>query len=341
MHVLKCMAMAGLLLFVAAPAAQARGQIRIVGSSTVYPFAASVAEHYGRIGDFHTPVVESTGTGAGIKLFCEGVGEHYPDIVDASRRMLAAEYEQCAKQGIHQVVEVKIGFDGITLANAAKAPLFHLNRKEIFLALARTVPDASGQLVANPFTRWQQVNPALPDLPIRVYGMPPVSGTRDTFVELVMEKGCEQVPQIMALADARERKQRCKQIREDGAFIEAGENGNLIVQKLLGDEAALGILGFSFLDQNAGVIHASEIEGSQPDFENIQSGRYAISRPLYIYVKGEHLAVVPGMREFVQEFLSEGASGDEGYLVAKGIIPLLEQERLQNRSAVLKALTAQ
>lgn len=320
--------------------AMAGGQIRIVGSSTVYPFAASVSEHFGKAGDFRTPVVEATGTGAGMKLFCGGADLDHPDIATASRRILPGEQAQCEKNGVKLVTEVKIGFDGITLANSAKAPQFKLTRKDIFLALARDLPDASGKLAPNPYARWKQVNPELPDLPIRVYGMPPVSGTRDTFVELVMEKGCEEVPQMAAaVPDEKDRKRHCKMLREDGSFIEAGENGNLIVQKLLGDEEALGILGFSFLDQNTSMIHASLIEGVGPDFDTIQSGSYVISRPLYMYVKGEHVGRVAGLREFVQELLGEGAIGDEGYLVPKGLIPLSEPERANIRSTVMGALT--
>lgn len=323
-----------------AQGADARDQIRIVGSSTVYPFAASVAEHFGRVGDFRTPVVEATGTGAGIKLFCEGVGDALPDVATASRPMLASEKERCQKQGVTSPVEIKIGFDGITFANSAKATRVKFTRKDIFLGLARELPNAAGKMVENPYKTWKQVNPSLPDSPIRVYGMPPVSGTRDTFVELVMEKGCNEVTRIAELIpDEKQHKHFCKVIREDGAFIEAGENGNLIVQKLLGDEEAFGLLGFSFLDQNTGVIQASLIEGVEPSFDTIQNASYPISRPLYIYVKGDHVGLVPGLREYAQEFLSEGTAGDEGYLVSKGIIPLPAEERAQIRTSALQALS--
>ena len=244
----------------------AREQIRIVGSSTVYPFAASVAEHFGKAGDYRTPVVESTGTGAGFKLFCGGIGEAAPDITDASRRMLDSEREQCTKAGITNIVEVKMGFDGITLANSVKGPRFSLTKKQIFLALARQVP-VSGKLVLNPYTHWKQIDAALPDVPIKVYGTPPVSGTRDTFVELVMQRGCAEVPAFTtAFKDETMRKQQCQLLREDGAFVEAGENGNLIAQKLIGDPQSLGIFGFSFLDQNMGQIQGSVIDGVKPTF---------------------------------------------------------------------------
>jgi phosphate transport system substrate-binding protein len=316
----------------------AREQIRIVGSSTVYPFAASVAEHFGKAGDFRTPVVEATGTGAGFKLFCEGVGDSYPDVTNASRRMLASERAQCREAGVKSIIEVKVGFDGITLAGSAESPLFRLTKKQIFLALARDVPKGDA-LVPNFYRRWRQIDPDLPDLPIKVYGTPPVSGTRDTFAELVMEKGCADEPAFAAAyKDESERRKHCQMMREDGAFIEAGENGNLIAQKLMGDPESLGIFGFSFLDQNAGRIHGSIIDGAAPTFESIQSGAYGISRPLYFYVKGEHLSRVPGLKEYTAEFLSEGAIGDEGYLAQEGLVPLPEAERMRVRQAFAAAL---
>ncbi len=319
--------------------ASARDQIRVVGSSTVYPFAASVAEHFGKMGDFRTPVVESTGTGAGFKLFCAGIGTSYPDISDASRRMLESEHAVCEKQGIHNIIEVKFGFDGITLANSIQAARFSLTKRQIFLALAREVP-VEGKLVMNPYKRWKEVDAGLPDLPIKVYGTPPVSGTRDTFVELVMQKGCEQVAALAAIVkDEAERKRQCQMLREDGAFIEAGENGNLIAQKLIGDPKSLGIFGFSFLDQNSGKIQGSIIDGVAPSFDSIQNGSYTISRPLFFYVKGEQLGVIGGIREFVQEFLSEAAIGDEGYLVNEGLVPLPEAQRKEMRQSVMPTLS--
>jgi phosphate transport system substrate-binding protein len=319
-------------------AASAREQIRIVGSSTVYPFAASVAEHFGKAGDFRTPVVEATGTGAGIKLFCEGAGESTPDITNASRRMLPVEREQCLKSGVKNIIEVKVGFDGITLANSVKGPLFKLSKKDLFLALARDVPQG-GALKPNFYERWSQIDPGLPNLPIKVYGTPPVSGTRDTFNELVMVKGCMQMPEFAATyKNDDERKKHCQMMREDGAFIEAGENGNLIAQKLIGDPESLGIFGYSFLEQNEGKIQGSVIDGTTPGFEFIQSGVYSISRPLYFYVKGEHFSKVAGLREYTEEFLSEGAIGDEGYLAIEGLVPLPMDERTKVRREVTAAL---
>ena len=250
-----------------------------MGSSTVYPFAASVAEHFGKAGDFRTPVVEATGTGAGFKLFCSDTETTH--VTDASRAMLEVERVQCAQHGVNKIAEVKFGFDGITFADSIKAPLFKLSRRQIFLALARDVPK-DGRLVANYYEKWSQIDSSLPDVPIKVYGSPPVSGTYDTFIELVMKKGCAQVEEFASLvSEEGERVHGCQMLREDGRFIEVGENGNLIAEKLIGDPGALGILGFSFLDQNPGKIQGSLIDGIAPAFDSIQNGSYPVSRPLY------------------------------------------------------------
>ena len=316
-------AVAGLVL--AAPAiAEARDQIRIVGSSTVFPFSTAVAENFGRSSSFKTPVVESTGSGGGMKLFCSGVGTEHPDITNASRRMKKSEFETCTKNGI-TVTEVKIGYDGIVLANAKSAPQFKLTKKQIFLALAKEVP-VDGKLVANPYSNWSQIDSSLPNEPIEVLGPPPTSGTRDAFVELVMEEAAEEFPEIKALEkDAF--KTVAHSMREDGAFVEAGENDNLIVQKLEANPVALGIFGFSFLDQNADKLHGSIVEGVAPEFENIASGDYGVSRSLFFYVKQEHVGTIPGIKEYVAEFTSEKAWGEEGYLVEKGLIPLPDADR--------------
>ncbi len=299
----------------------------------MYPFAASVAEHFGKAGDFRTPVVEATGTGAGFKLFCSSAGN--PHITDASRAMLAVERAQCVQHGVDKIIEAKFGFDGITFADSIKAPLFRLSRRQIFLALARDVPK-DGKLVANYYEKWSQIDPALPDVPIKVYGSPPVSGTYDTFIELVMKKGCMQVHEFTsAIADSGERERRCQMLREDGRFIEVGENGNLIAEKLIGDPGALGILGFSFLEQNPGKIQGSLIDGTAPAFESIQSGAYPVSRPIYFYIK---LPLVPGMHEYVQEFMSEAAIGDEGYLVMEGLVPFPDAERAKIRRKLMETL---
>jgi phosphate transport system substrate-binding protein len=323
-----------LILGLTAGQAQARDQIRIVGSSTVFPFATSVAERFGRSTSYKTPVVESTGSGGGLKLFCSGSGLDTPDIANASRRIKSSEVELCAKNNVEEIVEIKIGYDGIALANSKKTERFSLSTKQIFLALAREIP-VNGQLVTNPNRTWKDVDPSLPDQKIEVLGPPPTSGTRDAFVELAMEKGAKQIPMLAELKkkDKKAFKAVAHAIREDGAFVEAGENDNLIVQKLNANPGALGIFGFSFLDQNADRIQGSLVDGVAPGFDEIADGSYAISRSLYFYLKKSHVGVVSGLQEFVVEFASERASGGEGYLADKGLIPLTAGERKVVRSA--------
>jgi phosphate transport system substrate-binding protein len=338
-------ALAGLVslgLLSLAEAAVARDQIRIVGSSTVFPFSTTVAERFGRTTEFETPVVESTGSGGGLKLFCDGVGEGTPDIANASRRIKKSEVELCAANGVEEIVEVEIGYDGIVLANARSAPQYDLTTKQIFLALARQVP-VDGELVANPHVTWQDVDPRLPAEEIEVLGPPPTSGTRDAFVELAMESGAEQIPMLAALKarDAKAFQAVAHAIREDGAYVEAGENDNLIVRKLEANPHALGIFGFSYLDQNQDRIQGSRIGGALPEFERIASGEYAISRALYFYVKKAHVGTVPGLPEYIAEFTSDRAAGEEGYLVDKGLIPLpdAERERVREAAARLEPLS--
>lgn len=307
--------------------AEARDQIRIVGSSTVYPFSTAVAETFGKMGKFKTPVVESTGSGGGIKLFCNGVGVEHPDITNSSRRIKKSELEACAKNGVANVVEVKVGYDGIVVANSKKSPVMNISRQQLFQALAKQVP-AGGKLIDNPYQTWDQIDPSLPKAKIEVLGPPPTSGTRDAFVELVMEESCEAFPEIKALKeDKKAHAAACKGIREDGAYIEAGENDNLIVQKLDANPNAFGIFGYSFLDQNKDKIQGSVIEGAAPTFENIADSKYKVSRPLFFYVKKEHVGMIPGIQEFVAEFASDKAWGPDGYLADKGLIPMPDKER--------------
>jgi len=308
--------------------AHARDQIQIVGSSTVFPFSTKVAEEFGRSTKFKTPVVESTGSGGGMKLFCSGVGMEHPDITNASRRIKSREFKKCTENGI-TITEVKVGYDGIVLGNAKTGPDFFLTTKDIFLALAKEIPDGKGGLIANPNKTWADVNKALPATKIEVLGPPPTSGTRDAFVELAMEKGAKKFPELKALkkSDKRAFKVVAHSIREDGAFIEAGENDNLIVQKLIANPNAVGIFGFSFLDQNADKIKGAIVEGNMPSFERIANGDYPISRSLFFYVKKEHVGKVPGIAEFVAAFTNEDAWGTDGYLVDKGLIPLPEADR--------------
>ena len=328
-------AAAGVALVAVNSGAAARDQIRIVGSSTVFPFSTAVAEQFGKTTDFKTPVVESTGSGGGMKLFCAGVGTEHPDITNASRRIKASEFETCGKNGI-TVVEVKIGFDGIVLANDKSGPDITLTKQQVFQALAKDVP-LDGKLVPNPYTKWSDIDASLPDAKIEVLGPPPTSGTRDAFVELAMEGGARKFEMLKAMRkeDKKAFKAVAHAMREDGAFIEAGENDNLIVQKLQANPAAIGIFGFSFLDQNADVIKGANVDGADPTFENIAGGDYGVSRSLFFYVKKEHVGVVPGVSDFVGEFTSDKAWGDEGYLVDKGLIPLPEGDRKAVRQGAL------
>lgn len=315
--------------------ASARDQIRIVGSSTVYPFATVVAEEFGRSTDYRTPIIESTGTGGGMKLFCAGVGVERPDITNASRRIKTSEVESCKANGVTEITEVKIGYDGIVLARSNQAPVMDLTLRQIFLALAKEVPTPSGQRVANPNKTWKDVDASLPDVKIEVLGPPPTSGTRDAFNELALEGGCRTFPSIKALAktDKHRYKTICHSIREDGVFIEASENDNLIVQKLVANPNALGVFGYSFLAQNRDRLLGSKVDGKAPTFENISSGDYPVSRSLYFYVKNAHVGSIPGIQEYLAEFTSEKAYGEFGYLVDKGLIPSPKTEREQVRAA--------
>lgn len=322
----------------AAEAQTARDYISIVGSSTVYPFSTVVAEQFGKTTGFKTPKVESTGSGGGLKLFCAGVGVSHPDITNSSRRIKSSEVETCAANGVTEIIEVKVGYDGIVVANSKKAGRVELTQKDLWLALARQVPDpaGSGKLVDNPYRTWREVNASLPATRIAVLGPPPTSGTRDAFVELVMEVGCDEFPMVEAMAktDKQMHKSVCHSIREDGGYIEAGENDNLIVQKLEADPDALGIFGFSFLDQNSDKVQGSLVNGVEPTFENIASGDYPVSRPLYLYVKKAHVDKIPGIKEYLAEFTSEKAWGPDGYLADKGMIPMPSDERKEFRAAV-------
>ena len=305
--------------------AAGRDYISIVGSSTVYPFATVVAERFGKSTNFKTPKIESTGTGGGMKLFCKSINVDTADITNASRRIKASEFAMCQKNGVKDIVEVLIGYDGIVVANAIKSHTFALTRKDLFLALAKEIPTGKdGELIANPNKKWSDVRKELPNVKIEVLGPPPTSGTRDAFVELAMEGGCKKFDWIKATKKSNKAKYKsiCHTIREDGIYIEAGENDNLIIQKLQKTPDALGIFGFSFLDQNADVVKGATIDGAAPEFETIAGGSYPISRPLYFYVKKAHVGKIPGMSELLKEFTSEKAMGEEGYLTDKGLIPL-------------------
>ncbi len=319
----------------AAPAAATQAQrgrdyVYIVGSSTVYPFATVVAERFGRGSEFKTPKIESTGSGGGLKLFCDGIGVDHPDVTNSSRAIKQSEVDTCANNGVTEIIEVKIGYDGIVIANAIDGPAVELSRADIFKALAKEVPgDNDGELIENPYRTWADVNPGLPAERIEVLGPPPTSGTRDAFVELAMEGGCKATPWIAELknTDKDRYKAICHTIREDGAFVEAGENDNLIVQKLEANPNAFGIFGYSFLDQNAEKVKGAAVDGVVPTFDAIASGAYPVSRPLFFYVKSAHVNVIPGLKGFLAEFTSERAWGEEGYLSERGLIPMPDAER--------------
>jgi len=308
--------------------AVARDQIRIVGSSTVYPFTTAVAEQFGKANGGKTPVVESTGTGGGMKIFCEGVGEDKADATNASRRIKKSEFELCQKNGVKDIVEIKVGIDGLTLAQAKEGPALKLTRKQVFQALAEKVPDKDGKLIANPNKTWSDVDPSLPNVKIEVLGPPPTSGTRDSFHELFLEKGADEFDSLKAMKKADEEKktkdfeQVWKSIRKDGAYVEAGENDNVIVQKLEANKNAVGIFGYSFLEENAAKLKGVTIEGVEPTYENISGGKYKGARDLYIYVKKQHVGVIPGLDKFVAEYVSPKAIGDDGYLSQKGLVTL-------------------
>ncbi|MDX2104464.1 MAG: PstS family phosphate ABC transporter substrate-binding protein [Alphaproteobacteria bacterium] len=313
--------------------AQGRDQIRIVGSSTVFPFTTAVAEEFGRQGRFRTPVVESTGTGGGMRLFCQGVGAEHPDFTNASRRITRGELETCTRNGV-QVVEISVGFDGIVIADRLGGQNFSLTREQIWKALARQVP-VNGQLVNNPYRTWNQVDPALPNRRIEVLGPPPTSGTRDSFVELVMDAGCRNIPEIRAITDNAARGRACASIREDGVFIEAGENDNLIVQRLTTSAEAMGVFGFSFYDQNRDKIKSHPIEGVAATLETISGGQYPVSRAMFVYLKNNHVGVIPGIMEFAAEYMSDRAAGSDGYLSDRGLVPMPDATRRGQRTSVM------
>lgn len=320
----------GILVFTAS-VVNARDQISVVGSSTVYPFATVVAETFGKRQGFKVPKIESTGSGGGMKLFCKGLGTQHPDITNSSRRIKKREFIKCQDKGI-DIIEIKIGYDGIVIANTKKSTQLNITKRQIFLALAKQVPEGNkegGKLIDNPNIKWSDIDSNLPDIKIEVLGPPPTSGTRDAFNELAIEGGCKTFPELKAIKkqDKKKYKALCRAVREDGAYIEAGENDNLIVQKLIENENAFGVFGFSFLIENEDKIQGSTVNGKAPTMENIADKSYGVSRPLYFYVKQAHVDVIPGIREFVKEFTSEDAWGPGGYLEERGLIPMPDVER--------------
>lgn len=303
-----------------------RTQIRIVGSSTVYPFTTAVAEQFKRKWpQFPAPIVESTGTGGGIKLMCAGLGAQFPDAANASRRIKRSELNDCAKHGVKGLIELQVGIDGLVIAQAREANFPSISERDVYLALA-----------ANPFGKgpntartWKDVNQALPDIRIEVIGPPPTSGTRDSFNELYMLKGCNTEPAMkdMKKSDEAGHKKICEQVREDGAYVEGGENDNLIVQKIAANPQALGVFGFSFMEENGDRVKDVPLSGVTATYENIATGAFPASRPLFLYVKAQHVPAVRGMREFLAEFARESTWGREGYLARKGLVAAAEPIR--------------
>lgn len=312
--------------------ANARDQIRIVGSSTVFPYTQAVSEQFANMTGNAAPVVESTGTGGGMKIFCQGVGGDHADITGASRAMKTSEFEACKAAGVDSVTEVLIGYDGLSFAHANGGPALDLTKPQLFLALAAEVP-VDGQIVANPNKKWSDIDASLPDSEITVFGPPPTSGTRDAWVELVMEEGCEAFPEVEALSDDR-KDEVCQRMRQDGPFIEAGENDNLIVQRLNSDPNSFGIFGYSFLYENLDTLRGVSVEGVAPEIDTIADGSYKISRPLFIYIKNAHRGVISGLEEFITEYVSEASFGDGGYLSERGLIPLSAERRDEIRKRI-------
>jgi phosphate transport system substrate-binding protein len=312
--------------------AQARDQIRVVGSSTVFPYSQAVAEEFANKTGHGSPVIESTGTGGGIRLFCSGIGTDGPDIVAASRPMTRSEYAECVANGVDDLDEILFGYDGVIIAHAAEAPDMDLTTAQLFEALAAEV-EVDGRIAENPYARWSQIDPLLPDRPIEVFGPPPTSGTRDAFVEQVMRTGCAAFPAIRALEPGA-REAVCSRMRRDGRFVEAGENDNLIVQRLEADATAIGIFGYPFLYQNSDRLKAVPIGGVLPTPDAIATRAYPASRPLLLYVKNAHRGVIPGLDAFVTEYVSEESLGPDGYLSARGLIPLAADARANLRAAV-------
>ena len=320
------------------PAFTSADRIRITGSSTVAPFSTTVAEQFGATTQFSTPIVEVTGTSTGFKAFCLGVGPSEPSVSNASRPIKMSEVELCASNGVTELVEVKIGYDGIVLANSIIGPDYDITKEEIYRAIASELPDGAGGWVDNPNKLWSDVNPSFPDVEIKIYGPPPSSGTRDAFVEIAMEGGAGKIPQLAALKKSNkgEFKRRAHEIRTDGVWIDAGENDTVIVQDMIKNPNTIGVLGFSFLDQNGDRIKGAKVSGIPPEFDNIVAGDYGISRSLFFYLKAQNVSVVPGLEAFIDVFTQEGTWGPEGYLAEKGLIPLKDDERQLVRERAMK-----
>tara|TARA_A100001011_G_scaffold346111_1_gene382281 strand:- start:1045 stop:2067 length:1023 start_codon:yes stop_codon:yes gene_type:complete len=319
--------------------ASAREQIKIVGSSTVYPYATIVAEKFGKSG-FKTPVIESTGTGGGMKLFCAGVGVQHPDITNASRAIKSKEKALCAKNGVKDIVEIVVGNDGISFAHSVKGKDMNFTREQLWRALAHDV-DVNGKLVKNPYKKWSDIDKSLPNKGIKILVPPPTSGTRDAWNSLVMKKGCSKVAVDAYKAQGIKPKKGCRKLREDGLAIEAGENDTLIVNKLAADPNMYGLFGYSYLVANKDKIKATKIEGKKPSLASIQDYSYPIARPLFFYVKKAHIGTVPGIKEYLKEFTAKGTIGSKGYLTDIGLVPLDSKSYKKTRTSGTKLTTIQ
>lgn len=319
--------------------ASARDQIKIVGSSTVFPYSQAVSEEYANKFNKPAPVLESTGTGGGFKAFCGGVGEDFADITGASRAIKDSEKKLCADNGVTDITEALIGYDGLSIAvSRGNQSDWDMTPEQVYKALAAELPDGKGGFVANPNRMWSDIDPALPATAIIAFGPPPTSGTRDAFVELVMHEGCKDLPGMADLkkADKDKWNEVCSRMRQDGPFVEAGENDNLIVQRLESDPNTIGIFGYSFLYENADKLKPIKINGVEPSFDTIADASYPVSRPLYFYVKNAHRGVIPGMEEFLAEYMSEEALGPDGYLAERGLTPLADEKRAEVTASVIE-----
>lgn len=314
--------------------AHARDQISIVGSSTVFPYTQAVVEEYFNSTGQKAPIVESTGTGGGMKIFCQGVGISHPDITGASRAMKKSEFELCKKNGVTDISEALIGYDGLSIAVSRKGKALDLTKGQLFLALAAEIRNGSGKWIANPNKTWKDLDASLPNVKIQVFGPPPTSGTRDAFVELAMQKGCKE---LYGKLKKNIVKAQCSRMRQDGPFIEAGENDNLIVQRLKSDSTAYGIFGYSFLFENQDTLKPVKLKGVAPSMDTIADGSYGISRPLFFYVKNAHRKVIPGMQDFIAEYLSDVALSKDGYLAERGLVALSNSARKRVQDSVVGA----
>lgn len=324
------------VMVLSATSAAARDEIRIVGSSTVFPYTQAVAEQFANNTGAPSPIVESTGTGGGMKIFCGGIGEQHPDITGASRAMKPSEYELCQSNGVTDISEALIGFDGLSMAVSRSNDFdWNLTLGEVYMALGAQVP-VDGEWVDNPYTKWSEINSDLPDTEILAYGPPPTSGTRDAFVELAMHTGCEELDYVASGDfDGDWVTENCSRMRTDGPFVEAGENDNLIVQRIEADPNAMGIFGYSFLYENLDKLKGVSIEGVEPSIETIADKSYPVSRPLYFYVKNAHRGVIPNLNEFIEEYMSDDALASGGYLSERGLVPLAEDRMKALQDAVL------